>query len=65
MDNVVSIFGAKQPEAEEPADPVMEFVTESLMPWAVDNYIDIDSLKFKINAAGIMTMLQGMLLEDV
>ena len=63
MDNVVELFG-KKPQEEE-VDPVLEFVQDYLIPWAIDNGLDINSMKFKLNGATIMTCLQGMLLDDI
>ena len=63
MDNVVELFG-KKPQEEE-IDPVLSFVQNQLIPWAIDNGLDIDSMKFKLNGATIMTCLQGMLLDDI
>jgi hypothetical protein len=62
MDNVVN-FPNKVLEPLELADPVTEFITEALIPWAFENGVDIDSMLFKLNAAGVMTLLQGMLLN--
>lgn len=62
MDNVVELFG-KKPEEER--DPVLDFVQDMLIPWAIDNGLDINSMKFKLNGATIMTCLQGMLLDDI
>lgn len=67
MDNVVELFSKKIQE-EEQADPhaqVMEFVHEYLIPWALENGLDINSMRFKLNGATIMTCLQGMLLDDI
>lgn len=61
--NVVELFG-KKPQEEE-VDPVLDFVQECLIPWAIDNGLDINSMKFKLNGATIMTCLQGMLLDDI
>lgn len=64
MDNVIR-FPTKVAEEELIVeDPVMDFVNEALIPWAIDNYVDIDSMLFKLNAAAIMTCLQGMLLSN-
>lgn len=65
-DNVVELFGnnPKQASVDE-IDPVLNFVQELLIPWAIDNDLDIDSMKFKLNGATIMTCLQGMLLDDI
>ena len=66
MDNVVELFG-KNPSTvhEDEVDPVLDFVQEYLIPWAMDNGLDINSMKFKLNGATIMTCLQGMLLDDI
>lgn len=64
MDNVVELFG-KKPQQEEEKDPVLDFVQENLIPWAIENGLDITSMKFKLNGATIMTCLQGMLLDDI
>ena len=62
MDNVIE-FPSRQ---EEPiGDPVIEFIQECLLPWAMENDIDVHSMKFKLNGATIMTCLQGMLLDDI
>jgi len=63
MDNVIELFGKKLQEEE--ADVVLEFVQEQLIPWAIQNGLDIDSMKFKLNGATIMTCLQGMLLDGI
>lgn len=63
MDNVVELFGNK-PRMDE-SDPVLDFVQDQLIPWAMDNGLDINSMKFKLNGATIMTCLQGMLLDDI
>jgi hypothetical protein len=65
-DNVVKLFGNNPTVAVvDEIDPVLEFVQEQLIPWAIDNGLDIDSMKFKLNGATIMTCLQGMLLDDI
>jgi len=65
-DNVVKLFGNNPTVAiVDEIDPVLEFVQEQLIPWALDNGLDIDSMKFKLNGATIMTCLQGMLLDDI
>jgi hypothetical protein len=61
-DNVIELFGRKPTEK---VDPVLDFVQEALIPWAMDNGLDINSMKFKLNGATIMTCLQGMLLDDI
>lgn len=66
MDNVVELFGKNPTVAVvDEVDPVLDFVQELLIPWAIDNGLDIDSMKFKLNGATIMTCLQGMLLDDI
>ena len=64
VDNVVELFG-KKPQPVEEVDPVIDFIQELLIPWAMQNNLDIDSMKFKLNGATIMTCLQGMLLDDI
>ncbi len=65
-DNVVELFGKKPPlTVLDEADPVLDFIQELFIPWAIDNELDINSMKFKLNAATIMTCLQGMLLDDI
>ena len=64
MDNVIELFGKKL-QVEEELDPVLEFVHDQLIPWAIENGLDIDSMKFKLNGATVMTCLQGMLLDDI
>ena len=61
--NVVELFG-NSPKKDE-SDPVLDFIQDIFIPWAVDNELDINSMKFKLNAATIMTCLQGMLLDDI
>ena len=65
MENNVFEFPKIKTLHEEEEDPVKEFIFECLMPWAEENYIDISSMQFKLNAATIMTCLQGMLLNDI
>lgn len=66
MDNVVELFGKIPKNAlVDEVDPVLDFVQEQLIPWAIDNGLDIYSMKFKLNGATIMTCLQGMLLDDI
>lgn len=50
-------------KVEEELDPVHEFINSKLMDWAIENGIDTSTRKFKYSAAGIMTCMQGMLLE--
>ena len=61
MDNVLQFPG--KPVEEEEFDPVQDFIEAALIPWAVENEINIDSMLFKLNAAGIMACMQGMLLN--
>jgi len=65
-DNVVELFG-KNPTVVvvDEIDPVLNFIQDIFIPWAIDNELDINSMKFKLNAATIMTCLQGMLLDDI
>lgn len=62
MDNVIQ-FPGKAPE-ESDFDPVEDFIEAALIPWAVENEIDVDCMLFKLNAAGIMACMQGMLLSN-
>lgn len=52
-------------QEDEPTDPVIEFILQYLIPWAIDMGIDVESQQFKLNGATIMTCLQGMLLNDI
>lgn len=66
MDNVIELFGKSPAVAtKDEVDPVLDFVQEQLIPWAIENGLDINSMKFKLNGATIMTCLQGMLLDDI
>jgi hypothetical protein len=60
VDNVVQFPGKP---VEEEFDPVQDFIEAALIPWAEENYIDTESMLFKLNAAGIMACMQGMLLN--
>lgn len=62
MDNVIEFPGVKAPEKK---DPVLDFIQELLIPWATANGIDVQSQKFKLNGATIMTCVQGMLLDGI
>lgn len=62
MSNVVKF---PFPEQQDSSDPAMEFIRDELLPWAVENNLDINSQKFKLNAATIMSCLQGMLLDGI
>lgn len=64
MDNVVE-FRAKEVPTKDKTDPVLDFIQDHLLPWATENGLDINSKKFKLNGATIMTCLQGMLLDDI
>lgn len=60
MDNVVS-FPTRT--AKKSVDPVLSFIEHDLHDWAQANNIDTSSTKYKYAAAGIMSCLQGMLIE--
>lgn len=62
QDNIIN-FPTKSQEPEE--DPVILFIQDYLLPWAEENGLDINSGKFRLNGATIMTCLQGMLLDDI
>ncbi len=64
MDNIIKFPGRTVDDDFFVEDPVMDFIQEGLVPWAEYNDIDTDSMLFKINAAGIMAILQGMLLSN-
>lgn len=64
MDNVIS-FPSKEEIVKSKGDPVIEFVSEHLIPWAIENGLDVSSKQFRLNGATIMTCLQGMLLNDI
>lgn len=63
-DNILNFPGHKVKE-EDRGDPVIEFVLNNLIPWAMEQGIDISSAKFRLNGATVMTCLQGMLLNDI
>lgn len=66
MDNVIELFGNNPTVAiKDELDPVLSFVQHQLIPWAIENELDTNSMKFKLNGATIMTCLQGMLLDDI
>jgi hypothetical protein len=67
MDNVIEFSSRTSPSKEPTAkeDPATAFVRDHLLPWATENGIDIQSMKFKLNGATIMTCIQGMLLDDI
>lgn len=62
MDNVIEFPSNREEEKE---DPVVEFILNNLIPWAMEQGLDIQSAKFRLNGATIMTCLQGMLLDDI
>ena len=70
MSNVVSLASRRKkvPVLEIPvavnnnAPPeAMEFVTQDLYQWALDNDVDLETHDFKYECATILTVLQGML----
>lgn len=65
MESNIVEFRPKVAEVVEEYDPVVDFVHNNLLPWAMNNNLDIHSMKFKLNGATIMSLLQGMLLQDV
>jgi hypothetical protein len=62
MDNIIE-FPANRTESK--GDPVIEFVLNQLIPWAMEQGLDVQSPQFRLNGATIMTCLQGMLLNDI
>lgn len=65
MDNVFEFPNVKSlRETQKTGDPILEFIRDHLLPWALENGIDVSSMQFKLNGATIMTCLQGMLLDD-
>ena len=65
MDNVINLASYKKEDelpVDDFTDPAQLFIRYHLLPWAVDNNIDIYSQSFKLNGATIMTCIQGMLL---
>lgn len=62
-DNVVDMFSHRNTTAKE--DPSLVFIRDHLLPWALENNLDVESTKFKLNGATIMTCIQGMLLDDI
>lgn len=63
-DNVLA-FPSPKVKEEDRGDPVIEFVLNHLVPWAMEQGLDVESSKFRLNGATIMTCLQGMLLDDI
>lgn len=64
-DNVLKFPVKERIEEPKQDDIVMSFIQHSLLPWALDNDVNVESLKFKLNAAGVMACMQGMLLNDI
>jgi hypothetical protein len=64
MDNVIEFPGVETAE-KAAKDPVLDFIQDLLIPWATANGIDVQSQKFKLNGATIMTCVQGMLLDGI
>lgn len=62
MDNIIEFPTNRQ---ESKGDPVIDFILKHLIPWAMEQGLDIQSAKFRLNGATIMTCLQGMLLDDI
>lgn len=60
MDNVVEFKKKPEPKKE---DPSIVFVRDHLVPWAVENKIDVSSSSFKHYGATIMSCIQGMLIN--
>ena len=60
MDNVIELFVSRNTEVK---DSTHQFVYDYLIPWAETHRIDTDSKLFKLNAATIMSCLQGMLVD--
>lgn len=67
MDNIIEFAMKAKPqkEAVPKEDPVVAFIRDHLLPWAIENGLDVESRKFKLNGATIMTCVQGMLLDDI
>lgn len=65
MDNNVIEFPTRVPAKEEEVDLSLNFIQDYLIPWATESGLDINSMKFKLNGATIMTCIQGMLLDDI
>ncbi len=64
MGNVVELW-ANKVEEKSPEDKGTEFLTNYLIPWASENGLDINSMKFKLNGTTILTCIQGMLLDGI
>lgn len=66
VSNIIEFAAKAASTSEESAeDPATAFVRDHLLPWALEAGIDIQSTKFKLNGATIMTCIQGMLLDDI
>jgi hypothetical protein len=52
---------ADLPLVNEPNSIAIDYITNYLYPWALEQGIDLNSIDFKYDAATIMTVLQGML----
>lgn len=67
MDNVIEFAAKAKPQKEvvSKEDPVTDFIRNHLLPWAIEHGLDVESKKFKLNGATIMTCVQGMLLDDI
>lgn len=63
--NVIELFGNNPKIVIEDEDPVIEFIQDYLLPWAMEQGLDVESGKFRLHGATIMTCLQGMLLDDI
>ena len=67
MSKVVSLAAYRKPAPPvvdlptNTSPDAMDFISEILYPWALDNGIDIESTDFKYEAATVMTVIQGML----
>lgn len=61
VNNIVNLDKfKKQKQYESTEDPTLVFVRDTLIPWAQANNLDTSSRNFKMGAAAIMTILQGM-----
>lgn len=65
MDNIIEFPTRVIKEEEEEVDLSLNFIQDYLIPWATESGLDINSMKFKLNGATIMTCIQGMLLDDI
>lgn len=60
-DNVIQFRNTKKSVPN--VNSVDDFIQNGLMPWAQANGVDLNSMKFKHAAAGVMGCLQGMVLD--